>query len=315
MKRLWILIVFAVLPGYMIAQQKAEYNRKGDDAMKRLDYSDARMWYGEGVDQCDPYSVKQLTSIWLSDERMRPSMRSLMSKCFNCVIGSANAEDTTAIKQVILYYKEGIGTSKSEELAVQWQDKLDELRKPVEPVYVPVVKVENTKPKVPMKFFVGYAFSLESPYGLTVGGVKSHLGWYARFRTNASFKGYTGECRGNNEFIGTVPGNQGFRFTNEKKVNSYAGTAGMVVKCTSWLYTSVGVGYGSRELLCEYNTLSDVDSKITDSYWAKNQSYSYTGLAADLDVMLKFGSVFVSAGCNTINFKYIDLNAGLGVFF
>ena len=39
MKRLWIFILFvAVLPGYMMAQQQTEYNRKGDEAMKRQDY-------------------------------------------------------------------------------------------------------------------------------------------------------------------------------------------------------------------------------------------------------------------------------------
>jgi len=31
--------------------------------------------------------------------------------------------------------------------------------------------------------------------------------------------------------------------------------------------------------------------------------------------MVKFGPVFVSAGCNTLNFKYVDLNAGVGLFF
>lgn len=51
MKRLWILIFFVVLPMCLLAQQKTEYNRKGDEAMKRLDYSDARMWYEEGVVQ------------------------------------------------------------------------------------------------------------------------------------------------------------------------------------------------------------------------------------------------------------------------
>ena len=38
-------------------------------------------------------------------------------------------------------------------------------------------------------------------------------------------------------------------------------------------------------------------------------------IGADLDVMVKFGPVFVSAGCNTLNFKYVDLNAGVGLFF
>ena len=58
MKRLWILTLFVALPMCLLAQQKTEYNRKGDEAMKRLDYSDARMWYEEGVVQCDPYSIE-----------------------------------------------------------------------------------------------------------------------------------------------------------------------------------------------------------------------------------------------------------------
>ena len=103
--------------------------------------------------------------------------------------------------------------------------------------------------------------------------------------------------------------------TNNKKKNSYLGTAGMVVKCTSWLYTSVGVGYGSRELLCEYATIDNANYQQEIRYWAKNLDYSYSGLAAEVDVMFKAGPIFISAGCNTLNFKYVDLNAGVGVFF
>ena len=71
--------------------------------------------------------------------------------------------------------------------------------------------------------------------------VKSRLGWFLRFKTNLGFKEYDGECRGTDEFVGPTPDNP-FYFTNKKKVNNYAGTAGLVVKCTSWLYTSVGLG-------------------------------------------------------------------------
>lgn len=315
MKRLWILTLFVALPMCLLAQQKTEYNRKGDEAMKRLDYSDARMWYEEGGVQCDPYSIEQLTSIWLANQRMRPSMHSLMNKCRACLELMANNEDTTAISQLIIYYTEGIGTSKNETLAQSWQDRLETLRKPVEPVFYPSANpIKPDTPKEPMKFFIGYAYSIEAPYGLTVGGVKSRLGWFLRFKTNLGFKEYDGECRGTDEFVGPTPDNP-FYFTNKKKVNNYAGTAGLVVKCTSWLYTSVGLGYGSRELLCEYITIDNSDYRIEKSYWVKNLDYSYSGLAADLDVMVKFGPVFVSAGCNTLNFKYVDLNAGVGLFF
>lgn len=315
MKKLRILVLFIVIPICVIAQQKTEYNRKGDAAMKRLDYSDARMWYEEGVAQCDPYSIDQLTTIWLANERMRPSMRSLMNKCLNCLNLRATEGDTTAVSSLIVYYTEGIiDGPKSNELASYWEDRLETLRKPAKPIVSsPVEKQKESRPKEPMKFFVGYAYSLEAPYGITVGGVKERLGWYARFRTNLSFAGYTSESRGNGEI--SLPGNPIFNFTNQKKVNTYAGVAGLVVKCTPWLYTSIGLGYGSRELLCEYTITDASDYKKQTSHWSKNVDYSYNGLAADLDFMVKLGPVFISAGCNTLNFKYIDLNAGLGVFF
>lgn len=314
MKRLWILILFvAALPGYLMAQQQTEYNRKGDDAMKRQDYRNATMWYEEGVMQCDAYSIGQLTTIWKLNKKMRPSMRSLMSKCFDCLRDKATIDnDSTAISQLILYYREGIGTVANEERAKSWNNRLEELRKPVEPItYIPN---KEKKPREPMKFFVGYAFSLEAPYGLTVGGVGGRLGWYARFRTNMSFDDHSTECKGNHEILPN-PENESYQFTGEKKTNCFAGSAGLVVKCTPWLYASVGLGYGKRELLYEYKTWEKNDINKQNTYWAKHIDNSYEGVAADLDFMLKFGRVFVSAGCNTINFKYVDLNAGLGLFF
>ena len=81
MKKLWILILLViVLPECLTAQQLTEYNRKGDDAMKRQDYSDARMWYEEGVVNCDSYSISQLTAIWMVNKKQRASMRSLIDQ-------------------------------------------------------------------------------------------------------------------------------------------------------------------------------------------------------------------------------------------
>lgn len=316
MKSFWIIIFLIVLPISLSAQQRAEYNRNGDEAMKRLDYSDARMWYEEGVVECDSYSIGQLTTIWLSNQEMRSSMRSLMNKCLNCLTVMANENDTIAISRLITYYTEGIGTPKNEELAIYWQERLNMLREPVKETNVSLGNQDlPEKKKDPMKFFVGYTYSKEAPYGITVGGIKSRLGWFARFRTNLGFDNYENECKGNGQIVGSVTGSPFIRFTDNQKVNCYAGTAGIVVKCTSWLYTSLGLGYGSRELLCEYKSIDAVDHTIESSYWSKNIDYSYNGLAADLDFMIKLGPIYVNAGCNTINFKYIDFNAGLGVFF
>ena len=131
-------MICAVFPLGLLAQQRTEYNRKGDEAMKRLDYSDAKMWYEEGVSQCDAYSIDQLTTIWLSNERMRPSMRSLMNKCLNCLTVKATEDDPDAISKLIIYYSEGIGTPKSEELATYWKEYQEMLLKPAEPAAQPI---------------------------------------------------------------------------------------------------------------------------------------------------------------------------------
>lgn len=307
MKRLWTLIICVAFPFTVVAQQQNNYNKKGDEAMKRRDYSDAKMWYEEGVSQCDPYSIKRLTDIWLKRTSMRPSMRSLMNKCLNCLNVRATENDTTAVSQLITYYQEGIGTPKSEELATYWTERLETLRKPVEPLVVS--PQQETISRERMKFFIGYSFSPTAPYGLTIGGVKQHLGWYVRFKTNMSFQSYEA-----GKTITDFTENASYQYL-EKKANTYAGTAGIVIKCLPRLYTSVGVGYGNHDLIYRYRTMDYDDSSQTSDIWCKQSANSFKGVAADLDFMVKLGPVFVSAGCNTINFKYIDLNAGVGVFF
>ena len=52
-----------------------------------------------------------------------------------------------------------------------------------------------------------------------------------------------------------------------------------------------------------------------NSAWAKHLDASYAGVAADLGLMFKLGPAYVNAGCSTINFKYVDVSAGVGLFF
>lgn len=306
MKKVWIILVYILLPYGLIAQQQTTYNRKGDEAMKRLDYSDAKMWYEEGVSQCDAYSIKQLTSIWLANERMHPSMRSLMNKCLNCLNVRATENDTTAMSQLVVYYTEGIGTPKSEELATYWTERLETFRhltNPITPLEAPRKKKER------MQFFVGYSFSPTAPYGLTVGGVGHRVGWYARFKTNMSFQNYE-----KNKTITDFTSNASYQYIG-KKANTYTATAGVIVKCTPWLYTSVGAGYGNHDLIYRFKTYDFDDYTRQKEVWCRQNQDSFKGVAAEVDFMVKIGRVFVSAGCHTINFKYMDLNAGLGIFF
>ena len=320
MRRIWIGLICIVFPLALWAQQRAEYNRKGDEAMQRQDYSDAKMWYEEGVADCDAYSIKQLTTIWLEQKQMRPSMRSLMTKCLNCLSVRATEEDLEAIDLLIVYYTEGIGTQKSEELASYWQTYQQNLLAPPpppEPHRVDTIAIST--PRQRMEFFVGYAFSTEAPYGLTFGGVGTYIGWYVRFKTNMSFQDYSDRCNDKGEIINfSGANNESYTLTTGQKAqkNTFAGTAGLVVKCTPWLYLSAGVGYGERALLYSFTTHNYEQYEQSRELWCKNMDSSYTGVAAEADAMVKLGDhFFLSAGGSTINFKYIDLNAGIGVFF
>lgn len=311
MKRLLMLIIYTLFPIYLSAQQQTDYNTKGDQAMARQDYRDARMWYGEGVQTCDSYSIQQLTSIWMADEQMRPSMRSLMNKCLNCLAVEATENDTTAIQQLIVYYTEGIGTPNNEELVVYWTKQLESLRKPSIDYRSP----ESTKGKssrYQVDFFAGYAFAIEAPIGFTFGAVGERLGGYLRFKTNASFKNHAYEFENNT--VLSVPNNESVRFIGTKKKNSTQGSAGLVVKTMPWLYLSAGLGYGERTLLYPVETTNSSTGSVKENL-CKDMDHSYKGVVAEVDCMIRKGRFYVSVGCNTLNFEYIDLNAGLGVFF
>ena len=290
----------------MIAQQYTEYNRKGDEAMTRRDYSDARLFYSEGVTYCDLYSVDQLTQIWLLNPSMRTSMYNLMSRCLTCLSVQAEKNDTTAISSIITYYSDGIGTPKNTAYVDMYKKRLDEIRNPV----IKTITETPAKLREKITFFAGYSYSTLSPVGLTVGAVGKQFGGYARFKTNASFQSF------DEEFVGGEPaGVSGFLYPVKKKANSYMATVGLVVKCSSRLYASAGVGYGNRGLLYLYSQMDDTGTKETGQIWLKSKDASYGGLAAELDLMVKFGRVYLNTGLNTLTFEYIDLNAGVGVFF
>ena len=44
-----LLMLTCCLPWCTQAQRQTEYNRKGDEALERKDYRDAKMWFEEGV--------------------------------------------------------------------------------------------------------------------------------------------------------------------------------------------------------------------------------------------------------------------------
>ncbi|MDR2916788.1 MAG: hypothetical protein LBV74_18500 [Tannerella sp.] len=321
MKKASIMFVLLLTAFTVMAQRQTEDNRKGDEAMKSLDYSSAKIWYEVGVvSNCDPYSISQLTKIWLAtDESMRLTMRGVMGKCLSCLDERATQyKDTTSMKMLILYYTEGIGTYENETKAEIWTSQLDAVRNPY-----PVQgknRMKLPREKVKMQFFVGYSATYEAPVGLTFGGVGRTLGWYLRFRTNMSFQDYSVTCDEDGSVIDGGFGNDLSKPLSPDppdKVNMWTATGGFVIKASPSFYVSVGAGYCNREALYKIERISLDDGASKGVFWAKrNGKTTFSGVALDLDGTLRFGKMFYgSLGCSVFDFSYRSANAGIGVFF
>ncbi|MDR1379878.1 MAG: hypothetical protein LBJ47_00170 [Tannerella sp.] len=315
MKRAKILVVLLFATLAVAAQRRTEYNRQGDEAMDSLDFGAAKIYYEEGIPNCDPYSINQLTSIWLADESMRITMRNVMSRCLECLTDqAAELNDTISMNKLVLYYTEGIGTSKNRAEAEYWRNQLELLHGNASMANATAKK--PPREKVKMAFFAGYSASYYAPYGLTVGGVGRTVGWYLRFRTNMSFQNYTAEME-----IDKVDSGEGFENsypdpTLKYKENMWIGTGGIVIKAMPSFYISVGAGYCTREKLYEINKMGITVAESQGIIWAKDKNASFSGLALDLDATFRMGKVFYgSLGCSVLNFKYASANAGIGVFF
>jgi hypothetical protein len=316
MRRKIIILWFFTLTVTAFSQRQTQYNINGDEAMKRFDYSEAMIWYGEGIVDCNRYSINQLTKIWLIDESLRPSMNYVMSKCLTCLSDRATEiKDTASINQLILYYTEGIGTLADENTVNFWRELLETITNVNERQLLQKEKGKNR-----VNVFIGYSANMLAPAGLTLGIAGKRIGGYVRYRTNLSFKDYTAVCDAEE-----VKGMDGYRWSENKKANSMIISGGLIFKPTQKFLISTGGGYWKRDLLYEFEKIDLNVTQLEGTFWAKNEEDSFSGLALDLDGTYRMGKRFyVSAGCSLMNYKYANGNmrikyaygnVGIGVFF
>jgi hypothetical protein len=326
-----ILLALLLIPFVVVAQRQTEYNRKGDEAMRQMDYPIAKFWYEEGVQNCDRYSIDQLTSIWMTDQSMHISMGPVMNKCLNCLAEAATERrDTLAMKKLIIYYQEGIGIVSNEASAVYWKEQLDQLRNP----FFTIIGSNSNRPKDRMKFFMGYNASLVAPFGIQFGAMNENWGFYIRFQTNMSFQNdFQAKCVDGENGGGVIPefdhDDKKYDFLKENgtkaekdekikgKSTTLIGTAGFMFKAFPNVYLSVGAGYAKRDVFYRYGEIDPAESKIhTNIGWAKNTDISLDGVALDVGATVKFaGQFYGTLGCTFLNFKKVTSGIGIGFIF
>ena len=168
-------------------------------------------------------------------------------------------------------------------------------------------KMKSTiKPKEPRRTLVmleaGWHPS-QTSFGAMVGFVAKN-GAYVRVRSDFGSVSADLECDDTGALTGGGNGTPYYKEGVTQKARMSV-TAGYMRRIAKTLYAYIGAGYGSRTLAWE-----TVEDELV-----KNTDHSATGIAAEIGAIGRFGKFAVSVGCQTVNFKYMELSAGVGFFF
>lgn len=168
---------------------------------------------------------------------------------------------------------------------------------------------QNAKIKTLVMGQVGYSVAPQVNYGVMIGQMYRGVGWYVSGKSNFQFNA-PAELACDKQ--GYLDGERPF-YTGNTSITHYAVNAGFMMnvleKITKNKFNTlgfyVGVGYGKRELQWE----------TTDGLWVKYAPTSHNGFSGNIGVFGSIYGVTLKVGLNTINFKYVEVEAGIGYMF
>lgn len=183
----------------------------------------------------------------------------------------------------------------------------------------PTFHMKSTiKPRVPINTLVllqaGYNPN-STTFGAMLGFGKGKNGFYAGFRSDFGSAG--SDFEGNEQ--GVIGDNASSSFyepgiTHQSRTSV---TGGYFRRLNKTFYLYAGAGYGSRTLSYELSGSStDADSGTSlKGMQVKDIDKSSSGFAAELGAILRFNKFLISAGYHTVNAKYHEVSAGIGMIF
>lgn len=140
-------------------------------------------------------------------------------------------------------------------------------------------------------------------FGAMVGMVETN-GAYLRFRSDFGSASADLECDNSGSL---TSGGTGLPYYKEGATSKsrMSVTAGYLRRLAKPLYLYVGAGYGSRTLAWE-----TIDGELV-----KNTDHSASGIAGEIGAIGRFGKFALSAGYQTVSFKYHEASIGIGFMF
>jgi len=168
---------------------------------------------------------------------------------------------------------------------------------------------QNAKIKTLVSGQLGYSVAPQLSYGAMIGQMYKGIGWYVSGRSNFQFNA-PAELACDKQ--GYIDGERPF-YTGNTSTTHYIINAGFMMnvleKTTKNKFNTLGFylggGYGKRELQWE----------TTDGLWVKYAPTSHTGFSGNIGVFGSLYGVTLNVGVSTINFKYMEIEAGIGFMF
>lgn len=105
-----------------------------------------------------------------------------------------------------------------------------------------------------------------------------------------------------------------YEIGTEKRLASYAVTAGPVFQVARSTYAYIGAGYGVEQLFWNYQAYN-LDKSPVSSDWALNENVNRKGVTVDAGCVLRFGRILIDLGLSTIQFKSFQITGGIGLTF
>ncbi|MDR3137458.1 MAG: hypothetical protein LBT73_01055 [Tannerellaceae bacterium] len=314
-----------LLSASLSAQHRASYNADADEALIRGDYSDARMYFSEGLLKCDLYSIGGIIWIWIDNHSMRPSMQNLVDRCYQCL--SDNPADTSVTTLLEIGYAAGIFVKPVKEPSdirhpLPATTSLSIPPKPIDSVAKITKTTSIPKPlkKRPL-IMVAYSGSKDNPVGLSLGAFyPQQWGGYVRYKGNLNFSEplfYIRQFPDKPTQVNPVPEERTITIVADgvpKRLNSYRLTAGLLYQASHAILLSAGIGYGQRIQLYKY-TLTDKQNGQHSTVWCTYPDYNHRGIAIETDIALRYKHIFAGLGCSVVGFSYAEINFGVGFLF
>lgn len=170
---------------------------------------------------------------------------------------------------------------------------------------------QNAKIKTLVMGQMGYSVSPQLSFGVMIGQMYRGYGWYVSGRSNFNFDAPAPIASSYDE-NGSVENIKPFYSGNTQKMHVTADVGFMMnvlEKVTKNKFNTlgfyVGGGYGKRELLAE----------TTSGDWIRYGVSSHYGFDTNFGLFGSVAGLTFNAGVSTINFQYVELEAGVGFMF